>query len=76
MPVYDWECQTPDCKHVTAVFRSIVDYELGPDEGCEKCKGKDLKRIIKEWKKEQTIKVHGGTVRWHDEEYTKNRSIK
>ncbi len=73
MALYTWQCV--DCKHEMELDRPMAEYDRGPDEGCEKCKSKNVERIIKSWSKQQFIKVHGGTARWHDEEYLRNRSI-
>jgi hypothetical protein len=50
-------------------------YETPPDDGCEKCQSKEQTRVIAEWKREQTILVHGGRAPWHDESYYGPRGI-
>lgn len=40
---YIWECPS---QHHTEVDRKVVDIEIGPEDGCEVCKSKDLKRVI------------------------------
>lgn len=39
MPRYDWECQNPDCKSTTEVYRSMSDSDVGPYGKCEGCGG-------------------------------------
>ena len=67
MPMYSWKCES--CSTVTEVIRSIKDIDNGPDEGCEACRGKDLKRVIPEFKREQVSLVWGGQAPWHSEGY-------
>ena len=68
MPTYNWKCKK--CGTVTDVFRKVADYEQPPDDGCPKCKGTDLERTIEA----KTFILLGGD--WHDDNYTKTRSIK
>lgn len=74
MPMYDYKCA--DCEAVTTVVRKITEHELPPDDGCEACKSKNLKRVILGWNKHQFIKPWGGVSPWHDEAYSATRRIR
>lgn len=72
---YTWLC---DCGHETIVSRKMSDIDVPPDNGCEQCQSKDLKRIISLGDKKNVkgfILVEGGTAKWHNEGYSKTRSI-
>ncbi len=74
MPIYDFQCEK--CDHVTAVSMKMSEYTgEPPTSGCEKCGAKEMYRKI-QWKKEQTGLVWGGTCGWHNEIYSRTRSIK
>lgn len=64
MPMYTWQCQ--DCEKTVEVSRPMSEYEKGPEDPCE-CGKKEFKRIIAEWKREQTVLVPGGKAPWFSE---------
>lgn len=71
--IYSWECQ--QCQEVTEVQRPVKDIDQGPDNGCNKCLGKDLKRVILP----QRMGTKGFILEgqgWHHTEYTATRPIK
>lgn len=70
MPNYNWLCT---CGHNTEVVRKMADIDLQPDNGCDKCGSKDLKRTISIDPKVKNFVLteqFGG----HDREYTSTRS--
>jgi hypothetical protein len=71
MPSYCWECLS--CKTRQDIIRS--DIENGPDDKCT-CGSTEFKRVIPEWRREQTMKIWGGSVAWHDEGYNKYRAVR
>lgn len=73
MPIYVWRCKNEDCASTVEVLRPISEYETGPEEPCKDCCGENFKRIIPEWKKEQTHLVHGGVAPWEAESYFNGR---
>lgn len=74
MPLYTWLCES--CGAKTEVIRSIADIENKPDEGCEVCRGVALKRVIAEWKREQSSMKWGGSAPCHAEAYSKTGRIR
>lgn len=75
-PIFDWRCLEEGCKHEMTTVAPMSEYRTPPENGCEKCGSKNVERFIPTWEKHQTIKVFGGIAPFHDEEYTKTRSIR
>ena len=70
MPTYSYKCK---CGTVTEVVRPMKDIDLPPDNGCESCGSKEIKRAIvidPKSKNFQLTEKFGG----HDREYTATRS--
>lgn len=44
MPQYCWRCDK--CEAETIVVRSMSSIDVPPDDGCDKCKSTELKRVI------------------------------
>lgn len=44
MAIYQWECQ--ECTVVTEISRPMKEYLVPPDDGCSKCRGKNLIKTI------------------------------
>ena len=68
---YVWQCPQ---EHETEVDRRVADIDVPPENGCETCASKDLKRIIVVKKNVKGFQLLGGG--WHDDEYTSTRSRK
>lgn len=75
MPLYTWECDT--CSSITEVRHAIEQYDLPPEEGCSKCGERSLhKIIIRPSTCKGFILKEGGAGGFHDQEYSRFRSIK
>lgn len=73
MPLYDWQCR--ECESVTEVIRNSMQYDVPPEDGCEKCGSGALDKIVirpKGVKGYLLLGDHG----WHHTDFTKYRSIK
>jgi putative FmdB family regulatory protein len=70
MPSYNWTCT---CGHNTEVVRKMADIDLAPDNGCDKCGSKELKRTIAIDPKVKNFVLRGETG-WHHTDYTKHGS--
>lgn len=73
MALYDWECA--ECQTVTEVVRNTKQYDVPPEDGCQKCQSKNLHKII--------IRPEGvkgylllGDSGWHHTDYSRYRSVK
>jgi predicted nucleic acid-binding Zn ribbon protein len=73
MPSYTWRCQ--ECAHDTIITRPMSQYDVPPDDGCEKCRGEVYRTLVPP---ESGVKGFVLTERFggHNREYTKTRSIK
>ena len=69
MPTYSYKC---DCGTITDVVRPMKDIDIGPDNGCEKCGSKDLKRTIIVDTKGPNFILEG--TGWHRDQYMSHRS--
>lgn len=74
MPTYDWECR--ECTEVTQVTHSSSkQYDVPPENGCEKCGSKSLDKIIVRPANCKGVILLGETG-WHHTDYSKYRSIR